>query len=67
MLSFPPVFAVYPLWFYLKVSRDVSKVVNGSRGEGVSVDEVGVGLVVEGRGGGISGPPALRLNHRATV
>lgn len=33
----------------------------------MSVDEVGVGLVVEGRGGGISGPPALRLNHRATV
>lgn len=51
MLSFPPVFAVYPLWFYLKASRDVSKVVNGSRGEGVSVDEVGVGLVVEGREG----------------
>lgn len=60
---------MYPLWFYLKASRDVSKVVNGSRGEGVSVDEVGVGLVVEGRGWGrrISGPPALRLNRRAMV
>lgn len=51
MPSFLPVFAVYPLWFYLKASRDVSKVVNGSRGKGVSVDEVGVGLVVERRGG----------------
>lgn len=34
----------------------------------MSVDEVGVGSGRGGGGvGGISGPPALRLNQRATV